>query len=83
MLSLSENEVLWLTWGEEDAIVVIDSASTDKTARCTELVRLDEMETRESLMWGYEDVLDDKAVEATTVFDRIPPIFVAYPVHRL
>ena len=34
-------------------------------------------------MRRYEDVFDDKAIEATTVFDRILPIFVAYPVHRL
>lgn len=29
------------------------------------------MEMRESLMCGYEDVLDGKTIEATTVFDGI------------
>lgn len=41
------------------------------------------MEIRESLMRGYENVLDDKAVEATTVFDRIRAQLRRALVHRL
>lgn len=41
------------------------------------------MEMRESLMRGYEDVLDDKAIETTTVFDRIRVHLRRVLVHRL
>lgn len=41
------------------------------------------MEIRESLMCGYEDVLDDKVIETTTVFDRIRVQLRRALVHRL
>ena len=63
--------------------MMVDVDSSDQALSHKEEARSQEMEIRESLMRGYEDVFDDKAIEATTVFDRIPPIFVAYPVHRL
>lgn len=62
---------------------MVDVDSSDQALSDKEEARSQEMKIRESLMRGYEDVFDDKAIEATTVFDRIPPIFVAYPVHRL
>ena len=41
------------------------------------------MKIRESLMRRYENVLDDKAVEATKVFDRIRAQLRRALVHRL
>lgn len=62
---------------------MMDVDSSDQALSHKEEARSQEMEIRESLMRGYENILDEKAAEATTVFDGIPPIFVAYPVHRL
>ena len=55
----------------EDAAVVMDSDSTDETTLRAKQISLGETETRESLMRGYENVLDGKTIEASTVFDGI------------
>lgn len=67
----------------EDAAVVMDSDSTDETILRAKQIGLGETETRESLMRGYGDVLDDKAIEMTTVFDRIRAHLRRALVHRL
>lgn len=50
---------------------MMDVDSSDQALSHKEEARSQEMEMRESLMCGYEDVSDGKAVEASTVFDRI------------
>lgn len=67
----------------DDAAVVMDSGSTDEAMPRAKQIRLGVTETRESLMRGYGDVLDDKAIEATTVFDRIRAQLRRALVHRL
>lgn len=62
---------------------MVDVDSSDQALSHKEEARSQEMEIRESLMRGYGDVLDDKAVEAITVFDRIRAQLRRALVHRL
>lgn len=50
---------------------MVDVDSSDQALSHKEEARSQEMEIRESLMRGYEDVSDGKAVEASTVFDKV------------
>ena len=50
---------------------MMDVDSSDQALSHKEEARSQEIKIRESLMRGYEDVLDGKTIEATTVFDRI------------
>lgn len=61
----------------------MDSDSTDETMLRAKQICWGEMETRESLMRGYGDVLDGKTIEATTVFDGIRAQLRRALVHRL
>ena len=65
----------------------MDVDSSDQALSHKEEARSQEMEIRESLMRGYEDVFedvfDDKTIEATTVFDRIRTQLRRALVHRL
>lgn len=61
----------------------MDSDSTDETMLRAKQICLGETEARESLMRGYEDVSDGKAIETTTVFDRIRAQLRRALVHRL
>lgn len=49
---------------------MMDVDSSYQVLSHKEEARSQEMKIRESLMRRYENVLDDKAVEATTVFGR-------------
>lgn len=62
---------------------MVDVDSSDQALSHKEEARSQEMEIREGLMCGYWDVLDGKAVEATTVFDRIRAQLRRALVHRL
>lgn len=62
---------------------MMDVDSSCQVLSHKEEARSQEMKIRESLMRRYENVLDDKAVEATTVFDRIRAQLRRALVHRL
>ncbi len=62
---------------------MMDVDSSDQALSHKEEARSQEMEIRESLMRGYGDVLDDKVIEATAVFDRIRAHLRRALVHRL
>ena len=62
---------------------MMDVDSSYQVLSHKEEARSQEMKIRESLMRGYEDVLDNKAIEATTVFDRIRAQLRRALVHRL
>ena len=62
---------------------MMDVDSSYQVLSHKEEARSQEMKIRESLMRGYEDVFDDKAIEATTVFDRIRAHLRRALVHRL
>ena len=72
-----------MTRDRENETVMVDVDSSYQALSHKEEARSQEIKIRESLIRGYGDVLDDKAIEATTVFDRIRAQLRRALVHRL